>query len=103
MERLLLAMPPGADTIEDLGLTRGEAPEGDRFQIDFSRGPVPWEAIERAAIEGAVRTAGGNVSEAARLLGLGRGALRYRMSRHKLDPGEDAAGPEGEAEERRAA
>jgi DNA-binding NtrC family response regulator len=103
MERLLLAMPPGADVIEDLGLTRNEVPEGDRFQIDFSRGPVPWEVIERAAIEGAVRTAGGNVSEAARLLGLGRGALRYRMSRHKLDPGEDADGPEGEAEERRAA
>jgi DNA-binding NtrC family response regulator len=102
MERLLLAMPGGAESIEDLGLVHGEAPDGDRFHIDFSRGPVPWEAIERAAIEEAVRTAGGTVSEAARLLGLGRGALRYRMSRHKMDPDAEA-GDETQVEERRAA
>jgi transcriptional regulator with PAS, ATPase and Fis domain len=99
MERLVLSMPANADTIEDLQLVTGDVSHGDRFHIDFSRGPVPWESIERAAIDEAIRVAGGNVSEAARLLGLGRGALRYRMSRHKLDLTE----AEPEAEEQKAA
>ncbi len=58
------------------------------FHIDFSKGPVPWDLLEKNALEEALRFSGGNVSEAARLLGMGRGALRYRMSRHALNDSE---------------
>jgi transcriptional regulator of acetoin/glycerol metabolism len=85
MERLVLSSMPEVTLIEDLALPSNRISDGDRFKIDFSGGPIPWEVIERSAIVEALRTARGNVSEAARLLGLGRGALRYRMSRFDLD------------------
>lgn len=53
--------------------------------IDFSRGPVTFESIERQLILEAVRHARGNVSLAAKLIGLNRGALRYRIERLGLD------------------
>lgn len=55
-----------------------------QVEIDFTRGPVPLEIIEREAIQAALRASHGNVSEAARLLGLGRGALRYKIDRLHL-------------------
>jgi len=85
MERVVLSSMPEVTLIEDLALPSTRVGEGDRFVIDFSGGPIPWEVIERSAIAEALQTARGNVSEAARLLGLGRGALRYRMSRYDLD------------------
>jgi transcriptional regulator with PAS, ATPase and Fis domain len=99
MERLLLALPREMERIEDLQLTGTEVAAAERFQLDFSQGPIPWETIERVAIEEAIRFADGNVSEAARLLGLGRGALRYRMSRHRLGPDDIL---DGEAERKAA-
>ena len=92
MERLVLLHPQDADVITDVQLpatTRN--PETGGVGFDFSRGPVPWERIERKAIEAALATAGGNVSEAARLLGLGRGALRYRMTRHGIQATNEGA------------
>ncbi len=53
--------------------------------IDFSRGPVTFESIERQLIIEAVRHARGNVSLAAKLIGLNRGALRYRIERLGLE------------------
>jgi len=95
MERLALLAPADAATIDDLGLPARTGRRGG-LRIDFSGGPISWEEIERTAILEALQTAEGNVSEAARLLGLGRGALRYRMSRYGL-------GPESESEEYRQA
>jgi two-component system, NtrC family, response regulator AtoC len=43
-------------------------------------------ASERDRIVGALREAGGNVSRAARRLGVSRGTLRYRIERHGLQP-----------------
>jgi DNA-binding NtrC family response regulator len=91
MERLVLAAPPDMTEVTDLALPLAEGTEGEGFAIDFSHGPIPWETIECSAIVAALETARGNVSEAARLLGLGRGALRYRMARYDLDP---AAAPQ---------
>lgn len=85
MERLLLRMPPDAESLTDPALPELGTPDGERLRIDFSRGPVPWDLIERSAIHEALEAARGNVSEAARLLDLGRGALRYRMARHGMD------------------
>lgn len=55
------------------------------IEIDFSGGPIPLDDIEREVLRQGLEAAQGNVSEAARLLGLGRGALRYKLSRHGLD------------------
>lgn len=97
MERLLLSMPPGVEKVTDLDLPHAEEDASRQFHVDFSRGPVAWESIEKAALEEAIRTAEGNVSEAARLLGLGRGAFRYRMSRYDLDGSSEAADSEKKA------
>ena len=51
------------------------------MRIDFSHGPVTLESIERQLIIDAMRHARGNVSYAAKLIGLNRGALRYRIDR----------------------
>jgi two-component system, NtrC family, response regulator AtoC len=80
MERLALMAPAGSQDIVDISLPK-MAGNASGLSIDFSAGPIPWETIERQAIAGALEAAHGNVSEAARLLGLGRGALRYRLAR----------------------
>jgi len=53
-------------------------------QFDFLRGDCTLAAVERRLISDAVDAAGGNISEAARLLGLTRGGLRHRMDKHGL-------------------
>ncbi len=87
MERLALLTPAEEEVLSEVPFPSDRSGSGG-LAIDFSGGPVPWETIERRAIEEALRVARGNVSEAARLLDLGRGALRYRMSRHGLDGAE---------------
>lgn len=47
-------------------------------------GVSPLADQERFMVEEALREAGGNQSEAARKLGIGRDALRYKMKRHNL-------------------
>jgi transcriptional regulator with PAS, ATPase and Fis domain len=42
------------------------------------------EQQERRLVEDALRASGGNQSEAARRLGIGRDALRYKMKRYEL-------------------
>jgi transcriptional regulator with PAS, ATPase and Fis domain len=44
----------------------------------------PLAEQERRMVEEALRECGGNQSEAARKLGIGRDALRYKMKRHNL-------------------
>jgi len=55
--------------------------------------PICLEGVERQLIQQALRRTGGNVSAAARLLSIGREALRYRLGKFGLgadgaDPGE---------------
>lgn len=57
------------------------------IEVNLPDRPVPWDTIERAILEAALSKAAGNVSEAARLLGLGRGQLRYRMKRLDVKSG----------------
>jgi DNA-binding NtrC family response regulator len=49
-----------------------------------SDNPSVLEAQERQLVEDALRVSGGNQSEAARRLGIGRDALRYKMKRYEL-------------------
>lgn len=54
-------------------------------------GDLTLANAERTLIEQALAASGGNVSETARRLGIGREALRYRLRKHGLD-GERPAG-----------
>jgi len=55
-------------------------------QLPNANGEMPsaLEEQERRLVEEALRAAGGNQSEAARRLGIGRDALRYKMKRYEL-------------------
>jgi len=54
------------------------------FGGDLQGSPSPLAMQERLLLEDALRTTDGNQSEAARRLGIGRDALRYKMKRHNL-------------------
>lgn len=94
-ERLALLAPPGKP------VAVGQLPAGMLARVpllrvlDSTAAPVvvlppegvSFDAIERAVLEAALRQAGGNVTQAAAFLGMGRGSLRYRLDRLKLELG----------------
>ena len=53
-------------------------------QIEFPDNGVSLEAVERALIVRALEKAAGNQSAAARLLGISRDTLRYRLEKFEL-------------------
>ncbi|MBS0352923.1 MAG: sigma 54-interacting transcriptional regulator [Proteobacteria bacterium] len=82
----LLAMDPRgavrpASQVEDV-----EAPDGAEVQDLVERAldlAMPLKALERGAMREAVKRANGNLSHAARLLGMSRAQLAYRLERDK--------------------
>lgn len=50
--------------------------------------PVTLDEAEKVLIEKALKQTGGNVSEAARLLGITRMTIRYRMDKHGIKSGD---------------
>ena len=54
------------------------------IRIDFPDAGLSLEAVERAVLVAAMEKAGGNQSEAARLLGISRDTLRYRIVKFGL-------------------
>jgi DNA-binding protein Fis len=46
------------------------------------------EDVERTLLLRALERSGNNLTRAARLLGMGRGALRYRLEKHGISPRE---------------
>ncbi len=52
--------------------------------FDFEHGPHTIEAVERALIEQALTRCDGNITQAARLVGMPRGSFRYRMEKAGL-------------------
>jgi DNA-binding NtrC family response regulator len=91
MERVVLLSDADPVEPEDLGLTGGTesggrvtvAPSG-AVQIEFPDQGLSLEAVERALLVAALDKAGGNQSRAARLLGVSRDTLRYRMDKFGL-------------------
>ena len=59
------------------------APSGE-VHIDFPDSGLSLEAVERALLVRALEKASGNQSAAARLLGVSRDTLRYRMDKFGL-------------------
>lgn len=94
-ERVVLFSDDDPVRAEDLGIASvpqaggriGTAPSG-AVEIDFPEGGLSLEAVERALLERALQKASGNQSAAARLLGISRDTLRYRME--KFDLGSEA-------------
>ena len=59
---------------------------------DLIGGSVPaMDGGTDTLLQAALARAGGNISETARLLGLTRSGLRYRLEKHGLEPGSPAA------------
>lgn len=54
----------------------------DSIGLDFSKGPIPLEQVERTVIARAMAETQNNISRAARLLDLSRDAMRYRLEKH---------------------
>src|SRR5262249_35131068 len=92
MERAVLfsdAEPLGAD---DLGLGAPGAANGGgvsagpsgEVRVDFRAAGLWLEGVEGARVEAAIAKAGGNQSAAARLLGVSRDPLRYRLEKYGL-------------------
>ncbi len=54
--------------------------------FDFQTGIHTAEAVEKLLIQQALEYTKGNVSRAAKLIGLQRSSLRYRIERYQLDP-----------------
>ena len=91
MERVALFCDNEVVAPEDLGLsvmppTIGRvapAPSGE-VEIEFPKSGLSLEAVERALIMRALQEASGNQSAAARLLGISRDTLRYRLDKYAL-------------------
>ncbi len=75
---------------------RAELTPASALLADLSAGrTISLDDLEKAVIEQALRQTGGNVSAAARLLSIGREAMRYRMSKFSMAPERDGE-PSGE-------
>jgi DNA-binding NtrC family response regulator len=86
MERAVLLNDGGAIEPKDLAMLPPE-PSSSEFRVSFPPGGIVWSDLERSLIEQALAQSGGNQVRAAKLLGLSRDALRYRMEKHGLASG----------------
>jgi len=91
MERVVLFSDADPVRAEDLGLPNGaqagssvSVQASGGIRIDFPDAGLSLEAVERAVLVAAMEKAGGNQSEAARLLGISRDTLRYRIVKFGL-------------------
>ncbi|HEX3031376.1 MAG TPA: sigma-54 dependent transcriptional regulator [Bacillota bacterium] len=65
-------------------MVTNEPPPIENMIKDFPEEGICLETIERALISKALKKSGGNQTKAARLLGITRSALIYRMEKHNL-------------------
>jgi two-component system response regulator AtoC len=62
------------------------AADNSLIDVDLPQGGVSLDRVERAVIEATLEKTRGNVSQAAAMLRISRGALRNKLARHKIDP-----------------
>ena len=88
MERAALLHPGETLGPEHLALSGGlearTAIGPGEVSVDFNRGPIDLEAVERELITRALGHAGWNRARAAELLGLTKETLRYRIEKYGL-------------------
>ena len=81
--------------IQTTGLTKDYGEGRGLFDLDIPESGIDIEALERALIVKALQKSAGNVSRAARLLGLSRRTLQYRMEKMQDAPDGAPAAPKG--------
>jgi two-component system NtrC family response regulator len=81
MERAVLLGEGGVLEPKDLALLPTREQTGE-FEVTFPPGGIVWADLEKSLVEQALRQSGGNQVRAAKLLGLSRDALRYRMEKY---------------------
>jgi len=93
LERAVLLSTGPAVERSDLPVQEKSAPRtatftADDASIDIELPPdgVSLDRVERALIEQTLKQTRGNVSRAAEMLRISRGALRNKLSRHKINP-----------------
>ena len=93
LERAVLLSTGPAVERSDLPVQVKSAPRtatftADDASIDIELPPdgVSLDRVERALIEQTLKQTRGNVSRAAEMLRISRGALRNKLSRHKINP-----------------
>lgn len=97
MQRAAMLAPRTLVDIADLGLAPAAAPAPiaasgapapsapGELKFDFVHGIHTAEEVERALLIQALRFTHGNVSKAAKLIGMQRSSFRYRIDRYKLE------------------
>ena len=90
MENFTLLSDGGMIQAHHLGLStacssRPAAAEPARADFDITAPDCTLASLEQRAIEQAIAHTEGNVSEAAKLLGLSRGALRRRLEQRRIE------------------
>jgi DNA-binding NtrC family response regulator len=61
-------------------------PQAGALVFDFERGAYTAEVVEKALLKQALQWTKGNVSRAAKLIGMQRSSMRYRIERYQLEP-----------------
>jgi two-component system, NtrC family, response regulator AtoC len=77
-------------TAQSIGLTVGP---GGALAIELPEGGIEFEELERSLLTEALRRSGGSQTGAARLLGMTRDTLRYRLEKFGIDAAIVAAKP----------
>jgi len=92
MQRVAMLCEKPVVEVEDLALPRvfaQKAPRrtqtADELVFDLESGRHTAESVERALILQAIRDAGGNVTRAAKLVGMNRSSFRYRIQRFGIE------------------
>jgi DNA-binding NtrC family response regulator len=85
LEHALVLRGEGEVRLVDLPRSLAE-PQAREPQPRPTPGPETLAELERRRIEDALRVTGGNRTRAARLLGITRRALSYRIAKHGLEP-----------------
>lgn len=72
----------------EVGLRRSLRSQGSegRLEMELPTGTVTMDDVELALIEATLKRTRGNVSRAADLMGMSRGALRNKLARFKINP-----------------
>jgi DNA-binding NtrC family response regulator len=92
VQRAVMLCDSDSIAVRDLGLRAtdgnpadpGNSPSGE-IRFDFEHGPHHADEIEKLLMLQALEHTRGNVSKAARLIGMQRSSFRYRIDRYGLD------------------
>ncbi|WP_310388741.1 sigma-54 dependent transcriptional regulator [Roseateles sp.] len=83
-ERAVILAPGALIEAADLALQNAAPAPASSPAVELGTAPLPLSALERGALVEAMRSAQGNISQAARLLGLSRAALYRRLEKYGL-------------------